>query len=151
MVVVPLGNGSLIKGIAQEMKRQSPDTKIIAVVPEGAPAMTQALLGQQWDESAPVKTLADGLAVRIPIPRIVEELIELIDDVWTVAESDILPAVKTLMELEQVFAEPSAATPIAAMADHPDDIRGKRVAAIVTGAHLSMSLLPDIASTRGLL
>ena len=55
------------------------------------------------------------------------------------------------MELEQVFAEPSAATPIAAMADHPDDIRGKRVAAIVTGAHLSMSLLPDIASTRGLL
>ena len=51
--------------------------------------MAQALLGQQWDESAPVNTLADGLAVRIPIPRIVEELIELIDDVWTVAESDI--------------------------------------------------------------
>ena len=113
--------------------------------------MAQALLGQQWDESAPVKTLADGLAVRIPIPKIVEELIELIDHVWTVSESDILPAVKTLMELEQVLAEPSAATPIAAMADHPDDIRGKRVAAIVTGAHLSMSLLPDIASTRGLL
>ena len=151
MVVVPLGNGSLIKGIAQEMKRVSPDTEIVAVVPEGAPAMAQALLGQQWDESAQVKTLADGLAVRIPIPRIVEELIELIDDVWTVAESDIIRSVKTLMELEQVLAEPSAATPIAAMADHPDDIRGKRVAAIVTGAHLSMSLLPDIASTRGLL
>ena len=67
------------------------------------------------------------------------------------SESDILPAVKTLMEMEQVLAEPSAATPIAAMADHPDDIRGKRVAAIVTGAHLSMSLLPDITSTRGLL
>ena len=99
MVVVPLGNGSLIKGIAQEMKRRSPDTEIVAVVPEEAPAMAQALLGQQWDESAPVNTLADGLAVRIPIPRIVEELIELIDDVWTVAESDIIPAVKTLMEL----------------------------------------------------
>ena len=151
MVVVPLGNGSLIKGIAQEMKRRSPDTEIVAVVPEEAPAMAQALLGQQWDESAPVNTLADGLAVRIPIPRIVEELIELIDDVWTVAESDIIRSVKTLMELEQVLAEPSAATPIAAMADHPDEVRGKRVAAIVTGAHLSMSLLPDIASTRGLL
>ena len=151
MVVVPLGNGSLIKGIAQEMKRRSPDTEIVAVVPEEAPAMAQALLGQQWDESAPVNTLADGLAVRIPIPRIVEELIELIDDVWTVAESDIIRSVKTLMELEQVLAEPSAATPIAAMADHPDEVRGKRIAAIVTGAHLSMSLLPDIASTRGLL
>ena len=151
MVVVPLGNGSLIKGIAQEMKRRSPDTEIVAVVPEGAPAMAQALLGQQWDESAPVKTLADGLAVRVPIARIVNELIELIDDVWTVAETDIIRAVKTLMEMEQVLAEPSAATPIAAMADHPDDIRGKRVAAIVTGAHLSLSLLPELATTRGLL
>ena len=55
------------------------------------------------------------------------------------------------MELGTGLAEPSAATPIAAMAGHPDEVRGKRVAAIVTGAHLSMSLLPDIASTRGLL
>ena len=151
MVVVPLGNGSLIKGIAQEMKRRSPETKIVAVVPEGAPSMAQALRGQAWDESAAVDTLADGLAVRIPIPKIVEELTGLIDDVWTVSESDILPAVKSLMELEQVLAEPSAATPIAAMADHPDEVRGKRVAAIVTGAHLSMSLLPKIATMRGLL
>ena len=151
MVVVPLGNGSLIKGIAQEMKRRSPDTTVVAVVPEGAPSMAQALRGQQWDESAAVDTLADGLAVRVPIPKIVEELTCLVDDVWTVSESDILPAVKSLMELEQVFAEPSAATPIAAMAGQPDEVRGKRVAAIVTGAHLSMSLLPDIANTRGLL
>ena len=151
MVVVPLGNGSLIKGIAQEMKRRSPETTVVAVVPEGAPSMAQALRGQQWDESAAVDTLADGLAVRVPIPKIVEELTCLVDDVWTVSESDILPAVKSLMELEQVFAEPSAATPIAAMASQPDEVRGKRVAAIVTGAHLSMSLLPDIASTRGLL
>ena len=151
MVIVPLGNGSLIKGIAQEMKRRSPDTKIVAVVPEGAPSMAQALRGQAWDESASVDTLADGLAVRVPIPKIVEELTGLIDDVWTVSESDILPAVRSLMELEQVFAEPSAATPIAAMVGHPDEVRGKRVAAIVTGAHLSMSLLPKIATMRGLL
>ena len=69
IVVVPLGNGSLIKGIAQEMKRRSPDTEVIGVVPEGAPSMAQALRGQAWDESAPVDTLADGLAVRVPIPR----------------------------------------------------------------------------------
>ena len=151
MVVVPLGNGSLIKGIAQEMKRRSPSTKTIGIVPEGAPSMAQALRGQTWDESAPVDTLADGLAVRVPIPKIVEELVGLVDDVWTVSESDILPAVKSLMELEQVLAEPSAATPIAAMVAHRDEIRGKRVAAIVTGAHLSMSLLPEIATTKGLL
>ena len=151
LVVVPLGNGSLIKGIAQEMKRQSPDTKVVAVVPEGAPSMAQALRRQAWDESAPVDTLADGLAVRVPIPSIVEDLVGLVDEVWTVSESDILPAVMTLMELEQVLAEPSAATPIAAMAGHRDEIRGKRVAAIVSGAHLSMSLLPEIVTTKGLL
>ena len=151
MVVVPLGNGSLIKGIAQEMKRCSPSTKTIGVVADGAPSMAQALHGQAWDESAPVDTLADGLAVRVPIPKIVEELIGLVNEVWTVSESDILPTVKTLMELEQVLAEPSAATPIAAMADHRDEIRGKRVAAIVSGAHLSMSLLPKLVTTKGLL
>ncbi len=151
MVVVPLGNGSLIKGIAQEMKRRSPDTSIVAVVADGAPSMAQALLGQSWDETAPVDTLADGLAVRVPIPTIVDELIELVDKVWTVSESNILPAVKTLMGLEQVLAEPSAATPIAALAGHRDEIRGKRVAAIVSGAHLSMSLLPKLVTTKGLL
>ena len=113
--------------------------------------MAQALLGQSWDESAQVDTLADGLAVRVPIPKIVGELIELVDEVWTVSESDILPAVKTLMEMEQVLAEPSAATPIAAMAGHRDEVREKRVAAIVSGAHLSMSLLPELTNTKGLL
>ena len=151
MVVVPLGNGSLIKGIAQEMKRRSPDTKVVAVVADGAPSMAQALLGQAWDESAAVDTLADGLAVRIPITKIVEELVELVDEVWTVSVSDMLPAVKTLMKMEQVLAEPSAATPIAAMAGHRDEIRGKRVAAIVSGAHLSMSLLLELTNTKGLL
>ena len=151
MVVVPLGNGSLIKGIAQEMKRRSPSTKTIGVVPDGAPSMAQALRGTGMGRVGPVDTLADGLAVRVPIPKIVEELIGLVDDVWTVSESDILPAVKSLMELEQVLAEPSAATPIAAMAGHRDEVCGKRIAAIVTGAHLSMSLLPEITTMKGLL
>lgn len=151
MVIVPLGNGSLLKGIAQQMKRRSPRTKVVAVTAGGAPSMAHALLGRQWDESASPDTLADGLAVRVPIPGIVNELRSLIDDVWTVDESDILPAVKTLMELEQVMAEPSAATPIAAIARRADDVRRNRIAAIVTGAHLDLSLLPDLAATKGLL
>ncbi|MCY4528773.1 MAG: pyridoxal-phosphate dependent enzyme, partial [Chloroflexi bacterium] len=79
MVVVPLGNGSLMKGIAQEMKRRSPGTSIVAVVADGAPSMAQALLGQSWDESEPVDTLADGLGVRVPVPKIGGELVELVD------------------------------------------------------------------------
>ena len=151
MVVVPLGNGSLIKGIASQIKKGSPSTKVVAVVADGAPSMAYALLDQPWDESARIETLADGLAVRVPIPKIVDELRNLVDNVWLISESKILPAVKSLMEMEQVMAEPSAATPIAALAEHPADVRGKRVAAIVTGSHLSMSLLAELATTRGLL
>lgn len=151
MVIVPLGNGSLIKGIAREVKRRSPDTRIVAAAPEGAPAMARALRGETGGESAKIDTIADGLAVRVPIPGIVSELAGLIDDVWTASESDILRAVRTLMELEQVMAEPSAAVPIAVMVGRAADIRGKRIAAIITGSHLSVSLLSDLASTRGLL
>ena len=113
--------------------------------------MALALRGETGGESAKIDTIADGLAVRVPIPGIVSELAGLIDDVWTASEYDILRAVRTLMELEQVMAEPSAAVPIAVMAGRAADIRGKRIAAIITGSHLSVSLLSDLASTRGLL
>lgn len=150
-VVVPVGNGSLIKGIAEQVKRESPRTTIVGVVADGAPSMAQALQGQSWDESATVETLADGLAVRIPIPDIVRELRSLVDKVWLIPESKILPAVKTLMELEQVMAEPSAATTVIGLDDHSDEIRGKRVATIITGAHLSMMLVPELIAQELLL
>ena len=151
MVVVPLGNGSLIKGISTVFKARSPRTKVVAVVPAGSPSMAQALRGEKWDESAPIDTLADGLAVRVPIRRIVDELKPLIDDVWLVEESDLLPAVKSLLELEQVVTEPSAAIPIAGLVARRKQLAGKRVAAILTGAHLSPELMARSLSADGLL
>ncbi len=150
-VVVPLGNGSLIKGIASVIKARSPDTAVIAAVPTATPAMALALRGESWDESAPVETLADGLAVRVPIMPIVSELKELVDDAWLVDESSLLPAVKSLLELEQVVAEPSAAISIAGLADHRAEAAGHRVAAVITGSHLSTSLIVQVATTDGLL
>lgn len=150
-VVVPLGNGSLIKGIVSVIKARSPDTTVIAAVPSGTPAMALALRGESWDESAPVETLADGLAVRVPIMPIVTELKDLVDDVWLVDESSLLPAVKSLLELEQVIAEPSAAISIAGLANHRAEAAGRRVAAVVTGAHLNTDLVAQLATTDGLL
>ena len=143
-VIVPVGNGSLVKGIATVFKARSPQTSVVGVVASGAPAMAHALRGQPWDESHPVATHADGLAVRVPIPGIVQELKRLVDDVWLVDESRLLAAVKTLMELEQVMVEPSAAICIAGSADHRASLAGKRVAAVLTGAHLKPSLLDEI-------
>ena len=150
-VVIPLGNGSLIKGIASVLKVQSPNTTIVAVVPSGTPAMALALRGVAWDKSTSVETLADGLAVRVPISAIVEELKDLIDEVWLVDECSLLPAVKSLLEMEQVFTEPSAAISIAGLSDHREEVLGRRIVTVITGAHLSATLITQVAEMDGLL
>lgn len=150
-VVVPLGNGSLIKGVATVFKASSPDTRVVGLVPSGSPSMALALRDQPWDESAKVETYADGLGVRLPIPGIVAELKAFVDDVWMVDEAKLLPAVKSLIELEQIIAEPSAAICIAGLSDHRHELSGKKVVAIITGSLLNMDLLPGILEGTGLL
>ena len=149
-VIAPVGNGSLAKGIAMAVAARSPHTKMVGVVASGAPAMHQAIRGEATDESTPIDTLADGLAVRVPIPAIVEDLKRLLSDVWLVQESALLPAVRSLMELEQVMAEPSSASVLAGIADHAPQLARKRVAAVITGAHLPVSLLPSVTAAQGL-
>ena len=95
--------------------------------------------------------VADGLAVRVPIRGIVEELKTLVDDVWLIEEDHLLPAVRTLMELEQVMVEPSAAITVAALVEHRRELAGTKVAMIITGAHLRPSLLPQVVQSSGLL
>ena len=95
--------------------------------------------------------MADGLAVRVPITDIVEDVASLVDDIWLVEESKLLPAVRTFMETESVLAEPSAAITLAGLVEHKVSFAGKRVAMIVTGAHINMSLMSDILGTEPLL
>ncbi|MCI0441450.1 MAG: pyridoxal-phosphate dependent enzyme, partial [Chloroflexi bacterium] len=139
-----------IKGIASVFKERSPETRVVGLVPSGAPAMAQALKGQLWDAGASISTIADGLAVRVPIASIVEELKALVDEVWLVDDAKLLPAVRSLLELEQTLAEPSAAITVAAASDHKAELAGKRVAAIITGAHLRASLLQEALRCEGI-
>ena len=144
LVIVPMGGGSLIKGIAEVFKARSRQTKVVGTVPAGAPAMAYAFRGQHWDEAATIDTYAAGLAVRVPIRDMVEEHRRLVDDVWLVDESKLLPAVRSLIELEHVMVEPSSAITIAGLAERRDQVQGKRVAAIVTGANLQTGLIPTV-------
>jgi len=148
--VIPIGNGSLMKGMAQVFRSESPRTRIIGLVPTGAPSMAYAVRGKPWDTATPIDSYADGLAVRVPIPKISRELDPLVDDIWMVEESKLLPAVKSLMELEQVMVEPSGASTLVGVAAHRADLAGKRVVAVLTGAHLRMSLLPEVLKVNGL-
>lgn len=151
LITVPLGNGSLVKGIAATVRERGSETRVVGLVPAGAPSMARAVETGSWDEGRPIATYADGLAVRVPIRPIVEEIRELIDDVWLVDEPRLLQAVRALMELEQTMVEPSAAICIAGLADHRGEIGGKRIAAILTGSHLRPDLLPAVLQSDSLL
>jgi threonine dehydratase len=149
-VLVPVGNGSLIKGIASAFRARSPATKIIGLVSTGAPVMAAAIAGEHFDPELGTKTEADGLDVRVPIMEISREIGELVDGIWLVPEEMLIPAVRSLMDLEQVMAEPSAAITLAACVEHRQELAGATVALIITGAHLRSSLLETVANSKGL-
>ena len=115
------------------------------------PAMAHAIARRPWHEGAGIKAYADGLAVRVPIRGIVEELKGMVDDVWLVEESRLLSAVKSLIELEQVMVEPSAAITVGGLADHRHAASGKTIVAVLTGSHLDPTLLPQVMASGGLL
>jgi len=150
-VIVPVGNGSLIKGVAQAINAVSPSTRIVGVVPSGAPAMAYAIRGEVWDQSLLSESVADGLAVRVPIMSIVEEIREIINDVWLVDETEILQAVRSLFELEQVLSEPSGAAWLPGLVTHQRELAGKRVVGIITGAHLKPAIMQNLLALDGLL
>ncbi len=150
VAIIPIGNGSLMKGMASVFRAECPNTRIVGLVPSGAPSMAYAVRGKAWDTSIPINSYADGLAVRVPITKISRELDPLVDDIWIVDESKLLPAVKSLIELEQVMVEPSSASTLVGAVDHRLELAGKRVVAVLTGAHLRMSLLPEVLKSNGL-
>lgn len=150
-VLVPVGNGSLIKGISSVFKDRSPGTIVVGLVSDAAPSMGYAFQNKPWDKSQAPSTIGDGLSVRVPIMNMVHQLQDTVDEMWIVQESLLLPAVRTLIELEQMMVEPSAAVTVAAMVERRETLKGKTVSAILTGAHLNPSLLRQTISIDSLL
>lgn len=150
-VLVPVGNGSLIKGISSVFKDRSPGTIVVGLVSDAAPSMGYAFQNKPWDKSQAPSTIGDGLSVRVPIMNMVHQLQDTVDEMWIVQESLLLPAVRTLIELEQMMVEPSAAVTVAAMVERRETLKGKTVSAILTGAHLNPSLLRQTISLDSLL
>jgi len=149
--IVPIGNGSLIKGIGMEIKNNFPKIKIIGVIPSGSPAMWQALSNQPWDENKKPETTADGLAIRIPIQKITEEIKPFIDDIWLVKEKNILPALKSLRDYEDITCEPSASICLAGIYENIYNLIGKKIVAIITGSDIKDEILKQAISGNSLI
>jgi threonine dehydratase len=148
VVLVPIGGGGLASGVAAAVKRMLPAARVVGVEPEGAASMRRAL-----EEGGPVffdriDTIADGLAPVIAGALTFEHARELLDDVVTVDEASIRRAAALLINRQKLVVEFSgAATTAALLARKVSDVRGRRVAAIVSGGNLDPSLLPELLSS----
>jgi threonine dehydratase len=131
-VVVQVGDGALISGIARVLKAQSPATRIIGVCASGAPAMKLSIDAGRPIRKAPPRTIAGGLAISEPIVASLERVRALVDEVVLVDDDDIRAAMALIADTVGVLVEPSGAAGVAAVHRHP--VPGERIAVLLTGA-----------------
>ncbi|SMF43680.1 threonine dehydratase [Tistlia consotensis] len=141
-VVVPIGGGGLIGGIATAVKAIRPETEMVGVEAELFPSMKQVLRGEQ--PRAGGTTLADGIAVKTP-GRITREIVRaLVADILLVSETELEAAVSALVELQKVVAEGAGAAGVAALLAQPERFRGRRVATVICGGNIDVRLLSGV-------
>lgn len=139
-VILPIGGGGLIAGVALAMKALRPEVKIIGVQAEGASPMVQSIKDGEERIVENPKTLAEGIRVGRVGKRTLEVVRALVDRTLTVTESEIASAVVELMEKNKVVAEAAAVTPIAAMLAGKVRVDGTLVG-VISGGNIDLSLL----------
>jgi threonine dehydratase len=125
---VPVGGGALINGIATWLKHASPKTRVIGVCAEGAPAYAQSFAAGRVIPTTTCTTIADGIAVRVPVASSLETMRRVVDEVVTVTDDEILDAVRLLYRSAGIIAEGTGGAALAALIRQKDKWRGKTVA-----------------------
>lgn len=137
VLLVPLGNGAMMNGVALAIKAARPDVRIVAVQAEGAPAMVESWRAGQVVVHERVDTIADGIAVRLPVPEALEDMNGLVDDALLVDDETILRAMRLLHGHVGIVAEPSGAVGVAAVSAHAERFQGAHVGTIVCGGNVT--------------
>lgn len=143
-VVVPLGDGALLGGMARWLKAAAPGIRVIGACSQGAPAMYHAWRAAEGAAPAgapPADTIADGIAIRVPVPASAADLRASIDDIARVSDATLLEAMRLVHERAGLVAEPSAVAGIAAILEDPAAFAGLRVATVLTGSNLTAEQL----------
>ena len=139
-IVVQVGNGALLAGVGTAIRHVAPHAEIVAVVVAGAPAMKLSIDAGRVIETARADTIADGIAVRVPIAATLAHLRACCDDVVAVSEARIFEAMRLIHQHLGVAVEPSGAVGVAAILDTPERFAGRRVATILCGGNLSPAM-----------
>jgi threonine dehydratase len=142
-VVVPLGNGAMLGGMARVLADRAPATHVVAVCAEGAPAMAESFLHGAIVETARVETIADGIAVRVPIPEAVDDMRGVVDEVLLVPDEALVEAMRAAHAALGLVLEPAGAAGLAAIARHAERFAGERVATVLCGGNLTAAQVAD--------
>ena len=146
-LVISVGGGGLIAGVATAAKALKPDIEVIGVQTTRFPSMVNAVQGTQHPMGA--STIAEGIAVGTP-GRITQEVVaRLVDDLLLVDEGDIEQAVLMLLEIEKTLVEGAGAVGLAALVRYPERFKGKKVGLVLSGGNIDPLLLAAIIE-RGL-
>ncbi len=149
-VVVPIGGGGLISGVAGVIKTLKPSCKVYGVQAENAACMYKSLETGKMVKLNLVNTFADGTAVKYPGELTYELCKKYVDDIFTVSESEIASAILALMEKEKTVAEGAGALPIAACMFDKIPLENKKIACIISGGNIDFKMLSNVL-TRALL
>ena len=147
-VVVPVGGGGLISGVAFAIKSLNPNVKIYGVQAEGAASM-QSLHDHKQEKLPSVATVADGIAVKEPGKLTFETCSKYVDEIVTVSEDEICAAILKLIESEKMVAEGAGAASVAAVMYNKVPVKGKKTICIVSGGNIDVTILNRVI-TRGL-
>ena len=137
LVLIPLGDGALISGMGTWLRHAAPATRVVGVVAEGASAMERSWRAGHVIETDSVSTIADGIAVRVPIAEALEDMKAVVDGIVVVDDEAIVAAMRLLFTHTGLATEAAGAAGLAAIPAMGAEIKAKRIAVIVTGGNLT--------------
>ena len=150
-VVIPVGGGGLIAGMATTLKLINPDIEVIGVSALGAPAFKNSFDAKQAIDTTSVRTIADGIAVRDTSKITLEYALKYVDRMISVDDEEIASAILSLLEKQKLVVEGAGSVGVAALLHHKlPHLKGKKVAVVLSGGNMDVTLLSVIIE-KGLL
>lgn len=149
-VIVPVGGGGLLSGVAFAIKNLNPNCKVYGVQAAGAPSMYRSIKDGKMITLDSVNTFADGIAVKHPGDITYDMISKYVDDMAIVSEDEIAAAILALMEKQKLVAEGAGAVSVAAAMFNKFNLQGKKIVCLVSGGNIDVSFLNRVV-TRGLI
>ena len=143
-IVVPLGDGALLAGVARWVKAHHPQTEMIGVCASGADAMERSWRSGSLIALDKVNTIADGIAVRVPFPEALEDLKGLVDDIVRVEDDTLIDSMRIAHNELGLLLEPAGAAAIAAILSQPKRFQERLVSVILTGGNASKEQIQSL-------